>query len=500
MRTAYQVWHYGPGLLLVLSACHPQKSSLMPEPAAQPSGFVVNGVTGDATGRTKYPVRERVEVIVNDVNPFLFQYRVRLNQRTLTEASPADFFRVAFQLSLPDAPAAPPKSDEVIFFSVPDGQELEEISAACVSADMKPFEKATADASARLYGGEVLLLQQTSRDLNDKFTALREQFETYDASYRASADTIYNAEQPAENVKAAAASALKVVQSLRQTLEPRTRALKGEVAAMSARVDGLGKALTPLPQQYPYCTSFPRLLMNLRALASDTLRYNELVKQLEERRTQAQTVAEGLTLVLTDPTRFRVKRQMPTFETSTDVTVIVERRTLAAKDTLYRVLAEERINFGGRPRFAIGAGIAWSPLGVREYGVVQRPVAAFPGQPADTLQRVIVATEASSSRLLPMVTLTTRLFSLPGWVDGGHVLLGTGIRTQGSTDVDFLLAYGMSAFNQRLMLSVGAFAGKRKELAGDYVLGDRLPGAASTVATRSELAWEIGWGLSYRIR
>src|SRR5437016_12057573 len=103
-------------LLAVLIGCHaaaPTVSSAPVtiqccEPLADPtaSDLSVESRTGTLTGKLDYPTNERVRVVVRNINPFLYDYRMILSTNPWPEVSPAEFFDLAFGIKL--APAAAP--------------------------------------------------------------------------------------------------------------------------------------------------------------------------------------------------------------------------------------------------------------------------------------------------------------------------------------------------------------------------------------------------------
>ncbi len=173
-----------------------------------------------------------------------------------------------------------------------------------------------------------------------------------------------------------------------------------------------------------------------------------------------------------------------------------------ANHSTEQLVTEQRLRFGGIGRFTIGVGVAWSPLSAPEYGVTTRVVAPrTPAAPGDTLRSVISRTRGASSRVTPLVSLSTLLFRFPGRSssDGLQLTAGIGLRPDlKELDLEYFLGPGVSLFSHRLMVSGGFYLGDREELAQGYSLGDITPGGS--VPATSRLRSDVGFALTYRIR
>ncbi|HEX5707017.1 MAG TPA: hypothetical protein VFX96_06965 [Pyrinomonadaceae bacterium] len=158
------------------------------------------------------------------------------------------------------------------------------------------------------------------------------------------------------------------------------------------------------------------------------------------------------------------------------------------------------LNFGGGPRFALSAGLVYSPFRSQKFGMVkgfERDAAGNIVGEAPELTDVVGVTDESESRVGPLLMLSTRMTEFRD----NNIFFSLGItatRESGNTDVEYLVGPSINLFDRRLFLTAGGYAGRQNVLAGDTHLGAKI--TSDTNITRKEFRWRPGFSLTYRIK
>jgi hypothetical protein len=160
------------------------------------------------------------------------------------------------------------------------------------------------------------------------------------------------------------------------------------------------------------------------------------------------------------------------------------------------VLTEQRLHFGGQPRFSIGAGVIYSPLRNTQFAVQPRRISPTSTQSSDTLGYFVVATDTTPYRVVPAVMLNLALTN-QGAPIGLHGTFGAALRTQGAgTDVEYFVGVSPSFFGDRVMLTAALYAGSTQQLNG-AALGDRV--AATALPVQTVMRIRPAFALSFRV-
>lgn len=161
---------------------------------------------------------------------------------------------------------------------------------------------------------------------------------------------------------------------------------------------------------------------------------------------------------------------------------------------------QTELNFGGGPRFALSAGLVYSPFNKRKFGKVlgfERDAAGNTVDETPALTDVVGLKEESESRIGPLLMLSTRLTEFRD----NNVFLSLGItgrRENGNTDIEYLVGPSFNLFDRRLFLTAGGYAGHEDVLNDDVHLGAKV--STDENITRSRLRWRPGFSLTYRIK
>jgi hypothetical protein len=153
--------------------------------------------------------------------------------------------------------------------------------------------------------------------------------------------------------------------------------------------------------------------------------------------------------------------------------------------------------------FSISAGLMYGALRAPQYGVVQRRVAAPPGAAGDTIVSRIAVTDNSGYRVVPAITLGTRVWrpSAPWhhpFVTGLDLTIGAGVYPKsGDFTVSYLAGVGVSLLNDRFSVVPGVYVGVKNFLVEGTHVGDVALG--SSAPTGSRLQAEFGLAVTYRV-
>jgi hypothetical protein len=207
--------------------------------------------------------------------------------------------------------------------------------------------------------------------------------------------------------------------------------------------------------------------------------------------------AKNISTILSTKNAFYSVYEKGDFDGPTNVRVKVETKNKAKADSEFVTLIEARINFGGGPRFALAGGFVFSNLEKPEY---QRVPAVING----ATDHIVGLKENSNSRILPILMLHARLFSRPNWnyVSGLHMSLGlTAQPNNEGTDPEFLIGPSISFIEERLFFTFGGYAGRKQELEGNLILGQKIPeGFGDELPVSKHYVWKPGFAITYKIK
>jgi hypothetical protein len=149
----------------------------------------------------------------------------------------------------------------------------------------------------------------------------------------------------------------------------------------------------------------------------------------------------------------------------------------------------------GKPRFALSAGLVYSPLPRRTFKSVKGFVLDAQGNPTGTGDKNVIGFEQNSPRrLLPMLFLNSRL-----WDYGrGSVFFSFGITGKHDDNIDLeLVGPSVSFLNDRALFTFGAYGGQTQKLVSDIKIGDEIPDVGDAKLFRKGMTWKPGFSFSY---
>jgi uncharacterized protein YukE len=183
----------------------------------------------------------------------------------------------------------------------------------------------------------------------------------------------------------------------------------------------------------------------------------------------------------------------------TDVMVKIERKKLTEEEAKLESLMTAKLNFGGRARFALAAGVGFSFLDNKTYKRVWGFELDRDGKPVENGNPTIVIgkEEDSNSRSFALLMMHTRVLSRDPITF--HISLGlTGITGTDKT-LEYIWGVSLGLAEERFFLTLGAHYGRYQELGGSMYLGRPVPDEVSDIPIRNKWKWAFAITLSYRI-
>jgi len=338
--------------------------------------------------------------------------------------------------------------------------------------------------------------------LRNRYTAAQKQYDAVAQLVDGKKKIIYDQNSSCTAVCKAATEARTAVQQYKPDLQQLTEDInkfKSRANTFQLGVQDLMDKVEKSGKKYPpACLD---LLRQWNTLASGfmttTGTLDTGVQKMTTGKKSLDTIAKSIDNVFSNPNAFYQVYTRGEFDLPTNVEVTVERKDITKDDAKFVQVGEmEIINFGGGARFAVAGGVVVSPLETINF---KRVSALVNGQPVTVVGR----DESSNSRILPMLMLHGRLMDFrKGPVSGLHMSLGVTAKPNDTgTNVEFLIGPSISFIEQRLFLTFGGYAGRRKQLEGNLTPGQVLPEEfTEDIPTSNHLVWKPGIALTYKFK
>lgn len=466
-----------------------------PPPDPQEKDLLVDAMDASVKGKLNYGLHDRVRVAVKNVNPFLYDYRILTSESRYPDLWPGEFFKLALgadlaKLRAQNEPIAGESSDAPGKTTAPD-KTTKDVKAADPCQEVSDAVAKARNELQALVNDE----HRLDRALQSAGNAILEPetpYQQYVAIVRAESST------PDEIMPAAGAAEIALNATIKD-VSNKLGNLPDQLLAFEQKVKDFDSSLSQIVTKGGLCGAVVSMRGTLRNIAADTITLRANYKLVESWLDDATKTAKSLRRGAHQKSMYYKTLSLGRHSDPTDVNVRVLRKYTTDDTTQFVSVVQRSLNFGGYPRFSFGAGVAWTDLPTRDYKTATQVIPAFPGRPGDTTITVVVVKEESHNRVVPVVTLNTRLSSAD-WPVGVHATLGSTIYQQGSaTNLEFLLGGAFSLFDTRLMLVGGAYAGRTTLLAGDLAINSQVP-AGSEIPKRTLTAFRPGFALTYRIK
>lgn len=504
--------------LMLLLGVQAQAGAQDPNPADKlctipppPNGvfqYIIDLTDGSTQGKNRYKVEDEVEIVFENKNPFLFDYRFTIKEEALPEPDLATFFRL-FNTSPSAALVAAIPNTSVSDASLDIELDCQEVLSAEV-------QKLTSQEDKLLKAQEALKTQ--SEEIAKVFSELKGEIDVQEKKLQDTATPCRPLVEAASAIVAAvdkrfgAAAQDNLGQKVTQ-FEKGVAELAKSIEQQSASIDDARKLLkeadcprTIIQERLGgFATTLELLEKNLDSKDPKGLR--KTLADFQTAAKEAQDKAKGISEVLLREQNFRETRQVGNYDEITIVTITMERKKkeeTAFPATPY--LEPKKLRFGGRQRFALAAGAAFSPLDQIQHGIVQGvelneqgEVVLVNGMPNFT--RVVGVSEDSGQRVSPLILLHTRLFEGSSWNSGYHFSFGfAGNTANNGLELEYLIGPSISFAEERFFLTFGLYNGRTEELRQGFFIGKPVPALITSAPVVKARDWDFGFAASFKFR
>ncbi len=450
--------------------------------------FIISAATGETNGKTRFKRNDRARIILINKNPFLYQYRVTLEERVIAEPAIGEF--LSFLPFVSEAINPKPARQG--------GEDTESDFTDSACNDPRVTE-------------QFRLLSSLQTELSGTDLTLRREFSI-------------NFEMPYNQTTNALEAATKILYSETascQTLCDTATALRLDLQSFDPNFSDFNLRITTFKfQAQTFQSKFNELIADpnfseacrrsrneqvklWRALAvyylgSATKLEKDLAKIIENQKNFANMI-KNINDVLAQPNAFYEVYTRGEFSLPTDIDIKVERKNLVAENANFVTLLENQtINFGGGARFALAGGVVGSPF--ETFNFVRVP-ALINGEKTT----IVGVDRSSSSRILPIVMLHGRLFDLSRtnyFLDAIHLSLGVTAKSNDEgTNVEYLVGPSLSFLEGRMFMTFGGYGGRTQRLEGNLTVGAELPeDFTEELPVSQRFVWKPGFSLTYKIK
>lgn len=451
----------------------------------------------------RFGVREDVLLVVRHVNPFVHQYRISTTTTTYAEAAIPEF---AKSLGLPVTVPPPPTATVAVTGggAAMGGAAAVVPAARCgLSTTGATLDEANVQAAALTQ--QRAAVKGRGDRLERAFADVRSLRAMRGSAASARADSLRNPSLADTVLVMRLGVVLDSARAYAEAISSRASALEDSVGGYVESLASMSTRAASLADKYPACATFAEVRTWAASATADTGAYRGAATRATAHATALRTLVGTLERVQQAmPEATRLQRSLGLYDDPTRVDLVIQRSPVGV-DTVWRTIATPRLTFGGRRRFSIGVGATAMRLAVADYAVVRRypAVGAAPpaGQPADTVERVIVETTRSTQQVAPLLSLNARLAEIPTrFLSGVHLTVGTAPRSADSKlTLDYLIGASLSAADERILLGAGIASAEEQTIGGGYTVGARVPAEQETVPLRRRRVERFAVSLSFRV-
>lgn len=443
-------------------------------------------------GKPRYKRTSRVEVILENKNPFRFTYTLDATEVKIGEPGLAAFLPFIAPFTVDAAPATPAGGEALATNNAADAAALAQkcpIAAALrerheeLRTDREQLDTALATAASNLkvlsdaYTNAKITLDNataTCQSLHSTATAILARLNTLSGI---DLDALTKAIGELEDKAEAQTAALRAYRS-RKDAAAECRISADDLEAMIDRADVLSDSV------------IDKLRANVTKLQTSK-------QTLETARVSIKTVLDGGALPFT-----QVLLLGP-YDDATRVTLKLDRKENKA-DAQVATLSQTKIDFGGPAFFTLGGGLAASSINRVQYERVQGfAVDPETNELGDELTNIVGEKENSSARVTPLLILHGRLgqFSLGGFPFSLQGSLGVSAKADNlGVDVEYLAGPSFGFLDNQLFVTLGAYGGRVQKLQGGLKVGHAVPEELTEIPVRKDLVWRFGFAVTYKLR
>jgi len=464
-------------------------------PKAKPEVLVyeISLANQSTFGKRRYRVDDQVQIAVVDKNPFFFTYTVQVEERVIPEPALATFFK--------------------LFDASPTAALLAAVAAPGTTTPPRPSPSPSQRAGAPPAVDPCQTAFKDIEALRKEYVGLKTSAETVtnlfaDLKKTADPETLLNENMPCRTLVPAASRIVQSIQnalagSLGQSLNGfkfDLSTFKTELAQHKESSEELAIRLTKARCSDDFIAA---AVKDYRAMKDSVNPDNgnglqKIANDFDAAARKAQDTATQMADILADSHNFYETHATGGFTEAHDVTITVGRKNKKTGLDVPKFL-ETTIHFGGRPRFALAAGAAFSQLAQTTYKVVQglEPDTANPGQ--QKVIQVVGVDEHSNGRAVPLVMLHARISEQRNWFPPIHGSFGfAGNTANNGLNLEYLVGLSASFAEERFFFTIGGYNGRTQKLQKDFSVGQKLPTGITEVPVTRGRSWGLGFALTVR--
>lgn len=477
------------------------------------------------TSQQRFKKGDQVTIIVDNKNPYLYQYKYSSAKTQVNESIIAQFLPliggpIADVMGTSTNPTNAADTAKAISDAA---KEKARAAAANPRAAVVPIKDPCEGAKSSLDGLKVFIAatKAMSDGVTNTLRAQRTKSKVLTDNYNSDKAHLYALNRTREDLYCDSFTFMQDTDfgsgaNPSVSVDPVTLdQLKENLAELKSRGGRIEEMVQAIREDFPDCAkTVSGDLRNNSAYAKELSQtVDQQSKVLDKIVQDLATVVNGrrsVQSVLDNPMAFHEEHSEGNFTETTIDSLKLEVTPIQGVSEATPVATspfQAEFKFGEVPFFSLSGGLIFSPLRKREFVRVQGfekdqqgNLVLVNGKP--NLTTVIGQKENSPTRITPAVFLNGRLTSpsRSQLIDGVYMSLGiTAKNDNKGTDVEFLLGPSVSMFEHNMFFTVGGYAGRQQKLVGNLFEGFAVPSTVTDLPIQKNYRWNFGFALSYKI-
>lgn len=458
---------------------------------------------------SRFKAQDKVQIILENMNPFLFEYRVIIKEELVAEPG-----LKAFLAWIPISLEEEEKPVELMPEEVTEVRRKDALPACnkAIETVWEGFKETIEKNHELLYKKltNTINSYNSIKQKNDDMKAIINKNRSYLESEMAECQILVTT---AQNLKEKLKSGISNIEDEAKIFEEVRIALKIYLEIQKLKFKELRESVKQSEDVQKQCKSNEikeivkiKILIykervelyenKLKTLNEDYKKVNDIIDNYKN-------LLNSLEETLDRSDNFTKSYSIGPYGEPTNVTVKIERKKLIEKEVPFEPLMTAKLNFGGRARFALAAGVSFSTLDNITYKRVWGFELDRNGQPVEpeNFTTVVGMEEDSSNRSFALLMLHTRVLSwekrYPGTL---HISLGLTGRTGSDKALEYIWGVSLGLVEERFFLTLGLHYGQLQELEGSMYIGAPVPNEVNDITVKNKWKWAGAITLTYRIK
>jgi len=474
--------------------------------------FRVDARSMNQYSESRFKAQDKVQIILENMNPFLFEYRVIIKEELVAEPG-LEAFLAWIPISLKE-------EEKPVKHMVEEVTKVKEkvTLPACDKAIETVWEgfKETIEEYHELLYKELTNTTNSYNSIkqkNDDMKAILNQNRSSLESEMAECQILVTT---AQNLKEKLKSGISNIENEAEIFEEARNALKIYLGIQSLKFKEFLTSVNQSEDVREKCKS--KGDNEIKEIAeSKILTYKERVELYEKKiKTLSENYEKVNVLIdnyknllssieetLDRSGNFTKSYSIGPYGEPTNVTVKIERKKLIEEKVPFEPLMTAKLNFGGRARFALAAGVGFSTLD----NITYKRVWGFELDRNEQLVEpenfttVVGREEDSSSCSFALLILHTRVLSWEKVYPGAfYISFGLTGRTGADKVLEYICGVSLGLAEERFFLTLGLHYGRLQELERSMYIGAPVPNEVNDITVKNKWKWAGAITLTYRIK